>query len=117
MSNNKPSGIETTKANYYIFNLHETDYLDSRSKGFKEDLRLNNSLNLVRVYGLRNCFIAYLNIPNIVFYNYLFFRNSFLIHILKSLYNFFWKAKICLVKRTFFVLKSFLGKKLIHLKK
>ena len=74
------------QANYYIFNLHETDYLDSRSKGFKEDLRLNNSLNLVRVYGLRNCFIAYLNIPNIVFYNYLFFRNSFLIHILKSLY-------------------------------
>jgi len=73
-------------ANYYIFNLYEKDYLDPRSKGFKEKIQLNNSLNLLRVYGLKNCFIAYLNIPNIIFYNYLFFRNYFLSHILKSLY-------------------------------
>lgn len=72
-------------ANYYIFNLYEKDYLDPRSKGFKKKIQLNNSLNFLRVYGLKNCFIAYLNIPNIIFYNYLVFRSYFLPYIFKSL--------------------------------
>jgi hypothetical protein len=73
------------QVNYYIYNLDEKDCIDPRSVTFKDKLRLNNSLNLLRVSGLKNCFISYFKIPNVIFYNYLFYKNDSLLFILKSL--------------------------------
>lgn len=73
------------QANYYIFNLIEKDCIDSRSINFKDKIRLNNSLNLIRVYGLKNSLIAYFKIPNVIFYNYFFYKNYSLLIMLKFL--------------------------------